>query len=142
MASILSPPLASTTLGKILNLSMPHSPYLQKKPVLLYSSEKSLSGLNGAINTRFKAVGAKNIVVEGLWDTSGSWMNTTPLAPRCVSLNCAMVPRSGNQGPRRSLQAKAFPPEAEEYEVKDLDSLGCVVLTKFLNLSETQLPYL
>lgn len=55
---------------------------------------------------------------------------------------CAMVPGSGNQGLRHSLQAKAFLPEAEEYEVKDPDSLSCVVLTKFLHLSETQLPHL
>lgn len=89
---ICSPPLVCMTSGKLLNLSKPHSPYLQKKPMLLHSPEKSLSGLNEAINTRFKALGAKNIVVEGLWDTSGSWVHTTHIAPRCVSLNVCHGP--------------------------------------------------
>ena len=61
----------------------------------------------------------------------------------CDIFECETYPPgSGNKGLRCGHQAEAFPPEAQEYEARDPKSVDRVVLTEFLNLSETQLPHL
>lgn len=60
-------------------------------------------------------------------------MHTTPLAPRCVSLNVSHGPQEWES----STQPKAFPPREEHYEAKDPD----MVLTQFLSFSEPQFPH-